>query len=370
MKTGLWQGSLLFGVAIVSSVLGVSGCKAPPECSPITGCGGPLITDQDTDFRKLDGLKDHEWVVTAVDSNSDGQPDNYCQDQLQTPPTPLSLLRQPPVQATDRPPDKVTADWCYNIVFKPSGEITRFIVWAPPIPLKVGLLTMSEDFDHNKRRGTYSIQITYAQTRNLEFSETCLTSQGIRLKCPELGRRLGDFLAGEANIYNVRCFDPGNGAGGCNCLYDLTFIGGPNGRWDATDDANPTIVTFFDDLFNPPVRTDYCSQGANLDLMGHDNQALFNQRSYRWMKLQAPSCSDGIQSHGELGVDCGGVCAAPCGTCTNGVKDVNEEGIDCGGVCLGVMCDPSGKASCNNGAKEPWEEGVDCGGPCKKLCTQ
>src|SRR5438477_12980050 len=113
MKTGLCQGSLLFGVAIVGSVLGLTGCKTPPYCDPLTACGGDFITDNDTDFRKLDGLKDHEWVVIGnADVDQDGRPDNFCQDQLQTPPTPLSLLRQPPVQATDRPPDKLTADWC------------------------------------------------------------------------------------------------------------------------------------------------------------------------------------------------------------------------------------------------------------------
>jgi hypothetical protein len=241
---------------------------------------------------------------------------------------------------------------------------------------------MSEDYDHARDRGTYSMQITYAQTRSLEFSETCLTAQGIRPTCPELGRHLGQFLAAEANIYSVRCFDPGGTQGGCNCLYELTFIGGPNGRWFAGD--VPGQVTFFDDLFNPPVKTDYCvsddgNGGTVLELTGHDDQALFNAKSFRTMRLTRPLCSDGIQniSTGEEGVDCGGPCAAPCGTCSDGKHDVNEEGVDCGGVCLGVLCedDPSipieqRKDSCKNGKKEKWEEGTDCGGPCKNVCVQ
>jgi hypothetical protein len=377
MKTGLWLGSLVVSLGL----FGLTGCKTEPFCKPLGTCGGNFIVDSDKDFRKNDGLKDHEWTIHGqIHGELTG---SFCQDQLQVPPTPLSLLRQPPVQATDRPPDKVTADWCYNLVLKGSGEVNRFIVWAPPIPLKVGQLVMSEDYDGARDRGTYSMQITYAQTRSLEFSETCLTAQGIRPTCPELGRHLGQFLAAEANIYSVRCYDPGGNQGGCNCLYELTFIGGPNGRWFAGD--VPGQVTFFDDLFNPPVKTDYCVSGDTasgqtvLELTGHDDQALFNAKSFRTMRLTPPSCSDGIQniSTGETGVDCGGPCAAACGTCTDGKHDVNEEGVDCGGVCLGVLCDPDTsipeterKAACADGKKEGWEEGLDCGGPCKNLCVQ
>jgi hypothetical protein len=236
MKTGLWLGSLVVSLGL----FGLTGCKTEPFCKPLGTCGGNFIVDSDKDFRKNDGLKDHEWTIHGqIHGELTG---SFCQDQLQVPPTPLSLLRQPPVQATDRPPDKVTADWCYNLVLKGSGEVNRFIVWAPPIPLKVGQLVMSEDYDGARDRGTYSMQITYAQTRSLEFSETCLTAQGIRPTCPELGRHLGQFLAAEANIYSVRCYDPGGNQGGCNCLYELTFIGGPNGRWFAGD--VPGQVTF------------------------------------------------------------------------------------------------------------------------------
>ena len=86
--------------------------------------------------------------------------------------------------------------------------------------------------------GTYAMQITYLQSRRLEFSESCLTQQGLRLTCPQLGRHLGKFLAAEANIYAARCYDPPDPkTGGCLCDYELSFIGGPNGRY-FTDAAN------------------------------------------------------------------------------------------------------------------------------------
>jgi hypothetical protein len=378
MKTGLGKGVLLASLVVA----GASGCKTQPECASLAACGGEFITGGSKDIYRGDGLKDQEWVVVG---QRDGVVDEaaFCQDQLQVPPTPLTLLRQPPVQATDRPPDKVTADWCSNIVFKPTGEINRFIVWAPPIPLKVGLFTMSEDFNHNTRQGTYKMEITYLQTRKLEFTESCLTAQGVRLTCPALGRRLGELLAAEANIYSVRCQDPPDTRGGCLCDYDVSFIGGPTGRWFSA--AGSTEITFFDDFFNPASKADYCVEGdGSLDLTGHDTTALFNQKSYRTMHLKPPTCDDGIQSHalGETGVDCGGQCNRPCGTCSDGVRNGDEDGIDCGGSCLGILCDQNPatfadknmrKASCANGVKEPWEEGVDCGGPCRtadgpKLC--
>ena len=171
------------------------------------------------------------------------------------------------MQATDRPPDKVTSDWCSDIVFKPDGELAQFIVWAPTIPLKVGRLIMSGDPD-SAYRGTYSMQITFEQPFSMTLSESCLTSQGIKLACPVLGRQIGQFLAPEANIYAVRCYDPPPGQGGCQCDYDLSFIGGPNGRWYTGQ--NSTTINFFDDSFAPPATSDYClGASGSLDLTGH-----------------------------------------------------------------------------------------------------
>jgi hypothetical protein len=378
MKTGLAKGALLISLSIVG--FSFSGCKTPPYCPDGLACGGPLFENAG-DSWKQDGLKDKEWVVSA---------DRACSDQLQVPPVPLSLVRQPPVQATDRPPDKVTADWCSNIVFKQNGELAQFIVWAPPIPVQVGQLKISVDRNDDESVGTYQMQITYLETRTLEFSETCLTSQGLRLTCPQLGRQLGKFLAAEANIYNSRCYDPPDPSkGGCLCNYELSFIGGPNGRWYSAPGS--TTITFFDDLFAPPATADYCmtAEGdgtAVMELTGHDTTPLFNAKSLRTLRFHPPTCNDGIRNAGEDGVDCGGICAAPCGTCSDGKAGPGEEGVDCGGQCLGTLCDCGGhicdpkvradvefprdqkKSTCKNGVKDFWEEGVDCGSFCPDLC--
>jgi hypothetical protein len=194
-----------------------------------------------------------------------------------------------------------------------------------------------------------------------------------------LGRRLGEFLAAEANIYSMRCHDPADpNKGGCECNYELSFIGGPSGRWSkASPDA--VQITFFDQTYAPPAIADYCLNGdGSLDLTGADETWLFNQKSLRTLHMTNPSCNDGVQSAelGETGVDCGGQCGPDC-TCSDNMANGDEEGVDCGGSCLGVLCDGDAtvpremrKAACKNGKKESWEEGVDCGGPCPTECAK
>jgi hypothetical protein len=375
MKTGLAQG-LLLSIAVFS----FSGCKTQLYCEPLGTCGGDFLQGaKDLDG---DGLVDREWTVDGPGDGFDNGA--VCEDQLQTPPASLSLLRQPPVQSNQRPPDPVTADWCYNLRLNSTGDVSLFELWQPPLPLQFARFVISEDYDHSHNRGRYSVQTTTKQTQTIHLSESCLTAQGLHLKCAEFGRRLGQFLITEANLYFPRCYDPDDPTeGGCDCQWELTFLGGPNGRWYS--DPGSSQITFFDDTFAPPAKADYCYNGdkASIDLTGDDVTVLFNQKSLRTMHMTAPSCTDGILSPtlGETGIDCGGQCP-PCGSCTNNVHDSNEEGIDCGGACLGVLCDPDPSItdptkrlpSCADGKQEKWEEGVDCGGPCTdstgapKLC--
>jgi hypothetical protein len=369
MKTGLAVGAL----ALVTS--GVLACKTQPFCDPLGACGGDLMASATK--LKGPGTLAKEWVVVGEVNNV--LTGAACMDQLQTPPTPLSLVRQPPPPANTRPPDPVTANWCSDIVFKADGSLKSFLLWAPPIPVQVGRLTMLADYDGATDRGTYTMQFTYRQSRPIEFSEACLTAQGVRVSCPELGRSLSEFTKREANLYNMRCQDAPGNLGGCVCNYEQSFIGGPNGRWFA--DSKSGQINFFSDEYAPPATADYCTDGKTLDLTGHDFTALFNQRALRTLHFQQPSCTDGDQSIslGEEGIDCGGVCPIKCGSCTNGVHDANEEGVDCGGACLNgigtsisVLCDPDPAITdptkrlpaCANGKADPWEEGVDCGSYC------
>jgi hypothetical protein len=71
--------------------------------------------------------------------------------------------------------------------------------------------------------------------------------------------------------------------------------------------------------------------------------------------IAPPSCSDGHQNQGEIGVDCGGPCAQDC--CGDGIENDQETGLDCGGpVC--AACQPM----CQSGAQDSDEDYLDCGG--------
>src|SRR5579863_7718069 len=246
MKTGLGKSTLLISLSF--AVVGFSGCKTTPFCEPRGACGGDLMQGA-FDFYKMDGIPDKSWTVTA---------DNACQDQLELPPASVSLVRQPPSVANVRPPDPETADWCYGLVINADGTIHQFLPYAPPLPIKVAQITMSDDYDKATNRGTYVLETTVDQERTLSFSETCLTGQGLRLTCPALGRALGQFLAAEANIYSMRCWNPPDpSTGGCDCEFEESFIGGPTGRW--AQQPNGTQIVFFDNTTYAPAATaDYC----------------------------------------------------------------------------------------------------------------
>ena len=78
------------------------------------------------------------------------------------------------------------------------------------------------------------------------------------------------------------------------------------------------------------------------------------------------TCTDGLKNQDELGIDCGGVCAACAGpTCYDGIRNQNEVGVDCGGPCY-TTCPTT--TTCSDNIKNQGEEGIDCGGPCQ-ACT-
>lgn len=75
-----------------------------------------------------------------------------------------------------------------------------------------------------------------------------------------------------------------------------------------------------------------------------------------------PTCTDGIQNQGEIGVDCGGPCPACTGSCFDGIQNGTETGVDCGGTCPACP-------TCFDGIQNGGETGVDCGGPCALICS-
>jgi hypothetical protein len=334
-----------FSVIALGLFAAAVGCQTQPYCAPLGACGGEVL---------VSGQPLTQWVTKKETS---------CLDQIQPAPNPVSLVRQPQRPVGERPTERGTSDWCSNVALRQDGTLQQYLGWYPPIPVQDATLDLFPD-------GRYEMHITYFAKQHVDFPATCLSAQGVSESCAAFGRNLKEFVAPEANIYNVLCYS--SEVSGCACDYDLSLIGGPSGDY-ALDRAGATI-TFFDALGNTPALATYCQKGDTLELTGKDGSRLFNQFALRTMSFQRPTCHDGVQSKsiGELGVDCGGSCnpelpadTAPAGCpadCTDGLQSGLEEGVDCGGTCSEVC-------ACHNGAQDAWEEGVDCGGPCKNPCT-
>lgn len=79
------------------------------------------------------------------------------------------------------------------------------------------------------------------------------------------------------------------------------------------------------------------------------------------LACESETCVDGILNQDEVGIDCGGVCAA-CITCVDGLLNGDEEDIDCGGSNCPV-CE-----TCTDGIQNRDEEDIDCGGRFCDVC--
>jgi hypothetical protein len=330
-----WTAAALTALGLLAS-----GCYTKQHCEPLQRCGGDLLAGAKDSL----GIKETEWVAEGPDA---------CMDQVQLPIVPVSLSQQPARSNGKKAPGNATVDWCSSLSQKPDGSL-RYQPFFPIIPLKNAHLKLKEDH-------TFDAHFTAAAPQHMAFSASCRSAQGITVSCPELGRRIKEAIAAEANVYNTRCYD--DNEGGCMCDYDLSLFTSLPGSWSTDNDQG--IVTFFDQSLAPfpPAPTDYCVQGDTLSMTGHNGQQLFNRPDLRTLVFHPPSCFDGLQTGDETGVDCGGSCGNACGTCTDGVQNQDETGVDCGGIVCHDFC------ACFNGVQDPWEDGVDCGGPCSLLCS-
>jgi len=119
--------------------------------------------------------------------------------------------------------------------------------------------------------------------------------------CAAFGRNLKEFVAPEANIYNVLCYE--SDVSGCSCDYDLSLIGGPSGRW-AADGASATL-TFFDAPWAVRPRSPAIAKRVTrLELTGKDAHACSTNSVCVRSSSPAPRATTAAsKSTGELGVD-------------------------------------------------------------------
>ncbi len=162
----------------------------------------------------------------------------------------------------------------------------------------------------------------------------------------------GDPFASMSNGYGACSTQWGsNGIAdslGCNASGGVSYLAQQAGFSDATSDNSFAFH--------------YCDSGTCQKTMcsgSYCNTALSyidvtKPHGYT-VCIAPPSCSDGAQNQGEVGVDCGGPCAQDC--CSDGIKNDQETGLDCGGpVC--AACQPM----CQSGVQDSDEDYLDCGG--------
>ena len=308
MKNGF-----LWGCA--ATLLGTLGCAMDEHCDALDQCGGRVLSNSASDFADADGLVDTEWWAYAGDE---------CQDPLHTPPLQNALANQFPHLSNEAPPERSSMDWCSNLVFNSDRTIKQVNLWFPQIPLRDANLVYSANTS-DATTGDYVIQFRYFKRMRADFSAQCMTAQGVVMGCTEFTAAMRVALENEPNISQINC-DPGPQRG-CRCIYDMLLVSGVSGPWRRTGD----VITHYDEITGEQAEADYCVNGSNLEMTGHDRTWLFNQSGLRTMQMVQATCADGFKNQGEGGDDCGGPCPADC--CVNGAQETNEQGIDCGGVC-------------------------------------
>jgi len=304
---------------------GTAGAPAS-SCASLGRCGGDLLRAD------ADGLGKTQWIAKSTQA---------CQESLPLP--------EP-------------FDACAAFSVSADSRVTGMVEY-PAVPIESARIELSGPGADGS--APLSVRLQAASPESMFFSAACRARWAVPLGCPELGRRIVEELNVVANVAGLRCAD--DDQGGCVCDYQVEEVNSLAYAWTASDG----LISLVDVSFAPGPATpiDYCQSGDTLTFTGHDGGRLFGHApstvqllGLRTLELHPPSCTDGVQDGGELGIDCGGTCPSGCGSCDDGLRSVNEEAVDCGGACPDACF-------CFNGSQDPWEEGPDCGGACALPCS-
>jgi hypothetical protein len=196
----------------------------------------------------------------------------------------------------------------------------------------------------------------YGSFAGLNAQNTCSgTIQASTLGAFGSSTRIGNGTPG-----NIRVCITSNAIGTAACM-------GSSESVVVSTAANAGVQVLF--TSSTPVGTCFTfSTGTGFGFIGRFCWGAFSNATITWTTVNAsgvpicPTCTDGIQNQGEIGVDCGGPCPACTGFCFDGIQNGTETGIDCGGTCPACP-------TCFDGIQNGGETGVDCGGPCALVCS-
>lgn len=290
------------GLVLLGALLATAACRPADACAESgAACGGDPSGN---------------WVEVDV-----------CQDPaLQDAVAKKQTYRnQPIVPGGAAPPELTSTDWCAALVYSgPSGiTLAGFPKDTPQI--QGAYITYESD-------GRYTTFITGSTRASVTYSASCLQrfgyAPGMCEACPttppdpscgiessfgEAFKVYGSMIGGAKETACV-----GTGDGGCRCSY-LTEGDMAGGNRSGIWSRNGNVITHFAGDGSLPTQVDYCVQGNQMTLWGHNRTAIFSLDSngLRTLVLRKVVCGDGFTDRGE---DCDPndpMTSAGCGpTCT------------------------------------------------------
>jgi len=273
--------SLRPSAAVAFSLLSSLALLVGAGCRPDTSCP--------EDGAPCGGDPSGSWTV--VDA---------CRDPFFAQPTPPTYQSQPVELARQPSPVMTSSDWCAAILLGGAGSTAPLTLPHDTLGVAGGTLSYTSD-GAGQLTGSYQAVIDTTGPGSIDLSAACLTRLGASLTCDLVAAALGDLAAvmlpkpGQPcsdspaepiacqyyfSYSDIQCTDDGHA--GCHCTYTVSFAGSLNGRWAI--DGN--VLSHADASKKLPTQADYCINGDQMALWGHDRTSILDQPGIRTLQLR------------------------------------------------------------------------------------
>jgi hypothetical protein len=202
--------------------------------------------------------------------------------------------------AVSAAPANINSCWNLNVSF--SGGTYYATTRYPAADTRSTYLTFAAN-------GHYTGAQTLTGVVTLEYAAECLVTPQGTPTCAQLQVALHASSVGEGSYFDTMCAD--QAGGGCTCTVRVQETGGGSGAWSTNVAAKTVTLTRDPHLPEPNQLTlGYCVDAAGVTF-GDGIDAWWRQTAGAF--FTKIDCTDGKQSFGEEGIDCGGQFCAPCG---------------------------------------------------------
>jgi hypothetical protein len=267
--------SIHFGVLCIGALLSFgTGCRPEDACAETnTPCGGNPIGS---------------WAEASV-----------CQDPVSqdTIAGKQTYRNQPIVPGGQSPPELTSMDWCSSLQYFGPNGIRMFALPRDTPAVQGAFLSYSAGSSGELNRGLYTTLLTSSDRTSINYSASCLARFGYAPgSCGEFGMAFADYGLTLGGIKETSCRDSGDG--GCLCSYlSESDAAGTNlsGIWS----AEGNVITHFAGSGVLPTKVDYCVNGNQMTLWGHNRTSILDFIGLRTLTLRRVVCGDGFADRGE-----------------------------------------------------------------------